>query len=245
MCGVSVSQCVCVSVGLSVCLSLSVFWSVLCIWLPLCVFVCLFVCVCSFVSVCLYVYLFFCPSVCLSISLFAYYRPDARSSLACYWSWDQCIDQPSGRMADWPWPAVVHGQCNCLSVTHTEQTLTIGLMVRLHWQIFIAHFLLRRKFANVQLRTRSGHDKMDSSDKPYLKRLRRPNALMLRLHWQIFIAHFLLRRKLASVNGHFLTLFPRRDVCAEKLWHASFSTRKKCVSLNARRKKCAVHLHTW
>ena len=42
-------------------------------------------------------------------------------------------------------------------------------------------------------------------------------GLMLRLHWHIFIVHFLLRRKVASVNGHFLTHFPRRDVCAEKL----------------------------
>ena len=48
----------------------------------------------------------------------------------------------------------------------------------------------------------------------------------LRLHWHIFIAHFLLRRKFASVNGHFLTHFPRRRrVYVPKSWRASFSTR--------------------
>ena len=50
------------------------------------------------------------------------------------------------------------------------------------------------------------------------------SILMLRLHWHIFIAHFLLRKEFASVNGHFLTHFPRRDVCAVKLTLLSSSS---------------------
>ena len=58
--------------------------------------------------------------------------------------------------------------------------------------------------------------------------IRRPRELMLRLHGDIFIAHFPRRRKFASLNEHFLTLFPRRD-----------------VSVNARRKKmCGAFTHT-
>ena len=61
--------------------------------------------------------------------------------------------------------------------------------------------------------------------------------------WHICIACFLLRRKFASVHGHFLIHFPRRDVCAGELWHASFSTRKirqcKCVT----QKMCDAYTH--
>ena len=68
-------------------------------------------------------------------------------------------------------------------------------------------------------------------------------ALMLRSYWQIFtiFTNFLLRRKFASVNGHLLTHFSRRDVCAEKLTRQIFGN---CVCVNARRTKSATYLRT-
>ena len=65
--------------------------------------------------------------------------------------------------------------------------------------------------------------------------------VMLPLHWHIFIALFLLCRKFTSVNGHVFTHFPRRELCAEELPALPL---EKCVSVNARRRKYAVHLHT-
>ena len=66
---------------------------------------------------------------------------------------------------------------------------------------------------------------------------------MLCLQWHIFIAHSLLGRKFASVNEHFLTYFPRGDVCAEKVTFQLF-TRKMRQCKRATRKMCGAFTHT-
>ena len=63
---------------------------------------------------------------------------------------------------------------------------------------------------------------------------------MLRLPGTFLLRIFRYAKKIASVNGHFLTHFPR--VC-RKADMPAFPL-EKCVSANARRKKCAIHLHT-